>query len=64
MGKTPSMSVLYFDAKQSDGDAPVIMKLWEMWSTLSLPLLVVPHCPGVMASFKVLSMSQMELFDI
>ena len=29
-----------YDTKQSDGEA-LVQKLWEMWSTLSLPLLLV-----------------------
>ena len=28
-----------YDTKQSDGEVPVMLELWEMQSTLSLPLL-------------------------
>ena len=28
--------------KQSDGEAPVMLELWGMWSTPSLPLLPGP----------------------
>ena len=47
-----------YDIKQSDGEAPVL-KLWEMWSTPSLPLLQGLFWPGVVAP-----MGQGELFDI
>ena len=47
-GKTNPNECPGYDIKQSDGEAGVIMELWEMLSTLALPLL-----PG-----------QTELFDI
>ena len=34
-----------YDTKQSDGEAPVMLELYAMWRTLSLPLL-----PGVLWS--------------
>ena len=58
------MSVLDYDTKQSDGEAPVMLKFWEMWSIPSLPLLPGPLWPRVVAPDRVLSMSQIELFDI
>ena len=41
--------VLSYDTKQSDGDVPVMLELWEMWSTPSLPLLQSPLWPRVVA---------------
>ena len=29
--------VSWYDAKQSDGEVPVMLELWGMWSTPSLP---------------------------
>ena len=49
--------------KQSDGEAP-ILELCDMWSTPSFPLLPWLPCPGVVASDSVLSMDQIEIFDI
>ena len=60
-GKSPSTSVLD-DIKQSDGEAPVL-ELWWM-STPSLPLLPGPLWLGVVVPDGVLSMDQIELFDI
>ena len=40
------------------------MKLWGIWSTLSLPLFPGPLRPGVVVLDRVLSMGQIELFDI
>ena len=55
------MSVLIYDTKQSDGEAPVMLELWEMWSTSSLPSLPGPLWSRVVAPDKVLSMGQIEL---
>ena len=41
-----------------------MLELWGMRSTLSLPLLLGSLWPRVVASEKVLSMGQKELFDI
>ena len=60
-GKTPPMSVLNYDIKQSDGEAPVMPELWGMWSYPLLPLLPGPIWPGVVALDRVLSMGQIEL---
>ena len=51
------------DIKQSDGEAPVL-ELWGMRSTSSLPSFLGPPWPGVVAPDRVLSMDQIELFDI
>ena len=41
-----------YDTKQSDGEAPVILELWGMRSTLSLLSLPGPLWPGVVAPDK------------
>ena len=50
--------------KQSNVEAPVMLELWGMQSTSSLPMLPGPLWPGVVAPDRVLSMSQIELFDL
>ena len=50
-----------YDTKQSDGEAPVILELWGMRSTLSLPLLPSLLLSGVIDPDRVLSMRQIEL---
>ena len=45
-----------YDTKQSDGEVPVMLELWGMWSTPSLPLLPGPLWPRVEAPDRVLSM--------
>ena len=56
--------VSWYDTEQSDGEAPVMLKLWGMQSTPSLPSLPGPLLSGVVALDMVLSMGQIELFDI
>ena len=56
-------SVLY-DTKQSDGEAPEILELWGIWSTLSLPSLPGPLWHGVVVPDRVLSLVKIELSDI
>ena len=42
-GKTPPpTSVLDMTPKKSDGEAQVMLEIWGMWSTSSLPLLLGP----------------------
>ena len=41
-GKTPPTSVLGNDTKQSEGETSVMLKLWEMRITPSLPSLPGP----------------------
>ena len=48
--------VSWYDTKQSDGEAPVMLKLWGMQSTPSLLFLPGPLWPGVVAPDRVLSM--------
>ena len=50
-----------YDTKQSDGEVPVMLELWGMWSTPSLPSLTGPLWLGVVAPDSVLSMGQIEL---
>ena len=38
-----------YDTKQSDGEVPVILELWGMQNTPSLPSLSGPLWPGVVA---------------
>ena len=52
-----------YDINQSDAEAPVL-KFWGMQSTSSLPLLPSPLWPRVVAPDRVLSMAQIELYDI
>ena len=54
-----------YDIKQSDGKAPGMLELWGMWSTPPpLPLLPGPLWPGVVAPERVLSIGQIERFNI
>ena len=46
---------------QSDGEVPVILELWRMQSTPSLPLLPGLLWTRVVAPNSVLSMGQIEL---
>ena len=50
-----------YDTKQSDGETPVILVLWAMWNTPSLPSFPGPLWPGLVAPDSVLSMDQIEL---
>ena len=43
--RLPPTSVLIYDTKQSDGEASVMLELWGMRSTLSLPSLPGPLWP-------------------
>ena len=56
--------VSWYDTKQSDGEAPEMLELWAMQSTRSLPSHSGRLWPGVVAHKKVLSMGQIEMFDI
>ena len=53
-----------YDTKQSDGEAVVKLEIWGMRSTLSLPSLSGPLWPGLVAPDRVLSIGQIQLFDI
>ena len=39
----------WYDAKQSDGEVPVMLGLWRMQSTPSLPFHPGPHSPRMVA---------------
>ena len=53
-----------YDTKQSDAETPEMMKLWGIRSALSLPLLSGPLWSGELTPDSVLSMGQIDLFDI
>ena len=53
-----------YDTKQSNGEAPVMLELWGMQSTSSLPLLPCPLWSGVGAPDRIPPMGQVELLDI
>ena len=48
----------------SGDEVPVMLELWRMQSTLSLPSLPGSLWLGVVVPDRLLSMSQIELFDI
>ena len=50
-GKTSSNEYPGYDTKQSDGEAPVMLELWGMQNTPSLPLLPVPLWLRVVTSY-------------
>ena len=60
-GVRPPKECPGYDTKQSDGEVPVMLELWGMRSTLSLPSLPGPLWPGVVAPDRVISMAQIEL---
>ena len=45
-----------YDIKQSYGEVPVMLELWRMWSTSSLPSLPGHLWPGLVAPGRDLSM--------
>ena len=51
-----SYQYLGYDTKQSKGRVTIMLELWGMLSTPSLPLLPGPLCPAVVAPHKVLPM--------
>ena len=53
-----------YDIKQSNGEVAVMLELWGMLCTPSLPSLPGPLWPQIVAPDKLLSMGQIELFDI
>ena len=50
-----------YDSKQSESKVPVMLKLWGMRSTHSLPSLPYPLSPGLIAPCRVLFKGQIEL---
>ena len=59
-GKTSPNERPVYDTKQSDGEVPVLLELWEMQSTSSLQSLLGPHWPRAAVPERVLSMGQIE----
>ena len=55
---------LEYDTKQSDGEALVMLELWGIHSTPFLPLFPGPLWSGVVTPDRLLSLGQIELFDI
>ena len=49
-----------YDTEQSDGEVPVMLELWGMWSTPSLLALTGLFWSEVVAPDRVLSMAQIE----
>ena len=45
-----------YDTKQYDCEVPVMLELWGIWNTPSLPLLPGPLWPNVVAPDRALSM--------
>ena len=50
-----------YDSKQPDSEVSVILELWEMWSTSSLPSLLGPIWLRMVAPDRAISMGQREL---
>ena len=61
-GKTPPNECPAYDTKQSDGEASVMLELWGMQSTSSLPSLSGLLWPEVVALDRLLSMGRIELY--
>ena len=55
------VSCLEFNTKQSDGETSIMLEVWGMLSTSSLPWLSGPLCTGVVAPGRPLSMDQIGL---
>ena len=53
-----------YDIKQSDGEAPVMLELWGMWSTPSFQSNLGSLRPRAVAPDRVLSMGQKQWLDI
>ena len=53
-----------YDTKQSDYEVPVMVKLWGMWSTPSLPSLPGPLWPGMITPERILYIGQIELYCV
>ena len=54
----PATACPRIDAKLSDGEVPLMLELWRIRSTPSLPSLPGPQCPGVVAADRVQSVIQ------
>ena len=60
-GVRPPNECPTYDTKQSDDEVPVMLELWGMRSTPSIPLFFSPIWLGVVAHDWVTSMGQIEL---
>ena len=58
---TPTNECLGYNTKQSDGEGPVMLKLWRIRWTSSLLSLPGPPLPRVVAPDRVLFIDQIEL---
>ena len=63
-GYDPAIEYPRYDTKQSDGEVPVMLELWGMRSTPSLPSYPGPFWLGVVAPYKALSMGQIQLNSV
>ena len=54
--RPPTNECPIYDTKQSDGEVPVMLRLWGIRSISSLPLLPGPLWIGVVAPNRALSM--------
>ena len=54
--RPPPLWMSWYGTKQSDGEVPVMLELWGMWSIPSLTLLSGPLRPGMVAPNRALSM--------
>ena len=62
--RSPPNECPAYDSKQTDGEAPVMLELWGMRSTPSLPSLPGPFWPRVVAPDRFLCIYQIKLCDI
>ena len=60
-GQTHPNECPEYDTTQSDGVVPLILELWGIRSTPSLPSLTDPLWPWAVAPDRILSMNQIEL---
>ena len=63
-GKTLPNKCLGYDTKQSDGEAPVMLGIWGIRCTPSLPSLLGSLWVGVVAPDRVLSIGHIELNSV
>ena len=60
-GGGPTVLQSVYSTAPVDGEVPVMLELWEMRSTLSLPSFSGPLWLGVVAPDKALPIGQIEL---
>ena len=54
--RSPTNECPGYDTKQSDGEVPMMLELWGMRGTPSLPLLLGQLWPGMVARGRAVSM--------